>query len=177
MVKGSFQVALKSPAARIDQGEPKMKLVSSVFVMAALAAPAAGAWADELQPQGFTNADLNSGYACNLSGTLGASQVVGVAQFRPQGDGTFGAAALRLHVGRVGVCQYSLIPGTGTYNISPNGMGLAQATYTRQPKSSSECPATFPIHLAFATSDTTCDIATLDPGVFLGGNCKKQTNQ
>ena len=53
-----------------------------------------------LQPQDFTNANLNSGYACNLSGTLGGSQVVGVAQFRPQGDGTFGAAALRLHVGR-----------------------------------------------------------------------------
>src|SRR3954447_8663758 len=129
-----------------------MKQVVSVFVMAALAGPVIAAQANELQPQGFTNADLNSGYACNLSGTLGASQVVGVAQFRPQGDGTFGAAALRLHVGRVGVCQYSLKPGTGTYNISPNGMGLAQATYTRQPNSSSECPPTFPIHLAFATS-------------------------
>jgi hypothetical protein len=154
-----------------------MKQVVSVFVMAALAGPVVAAQANELQPQGFTNADLNSGYACNLSGTLGGSQVVGVAQFRPQGDGTFGAAALRLHVGRVGVCLYALKPGTGTYDISANGTGLAQATYSRQPKSASDCPAAFPIHLAFATSDTTCDIATLDPGVFLGGTCKKQTNQ
>ena len=49
-----------------------MKQVVSVFVMAALAGPVIAARANELQPQGFTNADLNSGYACNLSGTLGA---------------------------------------------------------------------------------------------------------
>jgi hypothetical protein len=34
----------------------------------------------------------------------------------------------------------------------------------------------FPISLAFATTGAggTCDIATLDPGVLLGGTCKKQ---
>jgi hypothetical protein len=102
---------------------------------------------------------------------------VGVAQFRPQGDGTFGAAVLGLNVGGLGVCLYALKPGTtGAYEVRPDGTGLAQVAYSLQPKSAKGCPAEFPIHLAFVTTGAggTCDIATLDPGVLLGGTCKKQ---
>jgi len=74
----------------------------------------------------------------------------------------------------IGVCRYSLKQGTGTYDLSANGTGLAQLTYSLQPKSAKDCPAVFPIHLAFVTSGTTCDIATLDTGVLLSGTCKKQ---
>jgi hypothetical protein len=153
-----------------------MKQVASAFAMAALVGLAAGAWADELQAQAYTNADLNGGYACELSGTLGSAGAVGVAQFRPQGDGTFGAAVLGLNVGGLGVCLYALNRGSGTYEMRPDGTGLAQATYSLQPKSAKGCPAEFPISLAFVTTGAggTCDIATLDPGVLLGGTCKKQ---
>jgi hypothetical protein len=152
-----------------------MKQVVSAFVVAALVGPTIGARADEPQPQGYTNADLNGGYACDVSGTLGRARAVGVAQFRPQGDGTFGAAVLGLNVGGLGVCLYSLNPG-GTYEVRPDGTGLAQVTYSRQPKSAKGCPTMFPIQLAFVTTGAggTCDIATLDPGVLLGGTCKKQ---
>jgi hypothetical protein len=153
-----------------------MRQVVSAFAMAALVGLAAGARADEPLPGGYTDADLNGGYACDLSGTLGRARAVGVAQFRPQGDGTFGAAVLGLNVGGLGVCLYSLIQSTGKYEVRPDGTGLAQATYSLQPKSAKGCPAEFPISLAFATTGAggTCDIATLDPGVLLGGTCKKQ---
>jgi hypothetical protein len=153
-----------------------MKQVVSAFAMAALGGLAAGAWADEPQAQAYTNADLDGGYACELSGTLGSAGAVGVAQFRPQGDGTFGAAVLGLNVGGLGVCLYALTPGTGTYEVRPDGTGLARATYAVQPGSAGGCPGVFPIHLAFATTGAggTCDIATLDPGILLGGTCKKQ---
>jgi hypothetical protein len=106
-----------------------MKQVASAFAMAALAGLAAGAWADEPRAQTYTDADLNGGYACELSGTLGSAGAVGVAQFRPLGDGTFGAAVLGLNVGGLGVCLYALTPGTGTYEVRPDGTGLARATY------------------------------------------------
>jgi hypothetical protein len=110
-----------------------------------------------------------------VSGTLGRARAVGVAQYRPQGDGTFSEAVLGLNVGGLGVCLYTLKPGTtGTYEVRPDGTGQAQLTYSLQPKSAKGCPAEFPISLAFVTSGTTCDIATLDPGVLLGGTCKKQ---
>jgi hypothetical protein len=153
-----------------------MKQVASAFAMAALAGLAAGARADEPQAQTYTDADLDGGYACEVSGTLGSAGAVGVAQFRPRGDGTFGAAVLGMNVGGLGVCLYSLNPGTGTYGVRPDGTGLAQATFSVQPGSAGGCPGVFPIHLAFATTGAggTCDIATLDPGVLLGGTCKKQ---
>jgi hypothetical protein len=154
-----------------------MKQAASAFAMAALVGLAVGARADEpQQPQGYTDADLNGGYACELSGTLGSAGAVGVAQFRPQGDGTFGAAVLGLNVGGLGVCLYALIPDTGKYEVRPDGTGQARATYAVQPGSAGGCPGVFPISLAFATTGAggTCDIATLDPGVLLGGTCKKQ---
>jgi hypothetical protein len=126
--------------------------------------------------QAYSCESSNGGYACDLSGTLGRARAVGVAQFRLQGDGTFGAAVLGLNVGGLGVCLYALTPGTGTYEVRPDGTGLARATYAVQPGSAGGCPGVFPIHLAFATTGAggTCDIATLDPGVLLGGTCKKQ---
>ena len=56
------------------------------------------------------------------------------------------------------------------------GTKRLQATYTLQPKSATGCPAVFLIHRAFVTTGAsgTCDIATLDPSVLLGGTCKKQ---
>jgi hypothetical protein len=151
-----------------------MKQVVSAFAMAALVGLAAGARADEPLPQGYTDADLNGGYACDVSGRLGGASAVGIAQYRPQGDGTFSGAALALNVGGLGVCHYSLSPGTGTYEVNPDGTGLARATYALQPGSAKRCPPVFPINLAFVTSGATCDIATLDKGVLLGGTCKKQ---
>jgi len=155
-----------------------MKQVSA-FVMAAIVGLAVSARADERHPDGYTNADINGGYGCNVSGTLARADTVGTAQYRPEGDGTFSEAVFTLHIRRIGVCQYSLEPGTGTYDVSANGTGLAQAIYSLQTGSAERCPAEFPSHIAFVcsgavTTADTCDIATLDTGVLLSGTCKKQ---
>jgi predicted carbohydrate-binding protein with CBM5 and CBM33 domain len=44
-----------------------MKQVVSAFVMAALVGLAVSAQADERQSHGYTNADINGGYGCNVS--------------------------------------------------------------------------------------------------------------
>ena len=156
-----------------------MKQVVSAFVMAALVGLAVSAWADERNPDGYTIADIDGGYGCNVSGMLARADAVGIAQYRPEGDGTFSEAVFTLHIDRIGVCPYSLEPGTGTYDVSANGTGLAQAIYSLQPDSARRCPAEFSSHIAFVcsgavTTADTCDIATLDTGVLLSGTCKKQ---
>jgi hypothetical protein len=152
-----------------------MKQLVSAFVMAALVGLAVSARADE----GYTNADIKGGYGCNVSGTLASADTVGIAQYHPQGDGTFSEAVFTLHIDGIGVCLYSLEPGTGTYDVSANGTGLAQAMYSLQPGSAKRCLAEFTLHIAFVcsgavTTADTCDIATLDTGVLLSGTCKKQ---
>jgi hypothetical protein len=157
-----------------------MKQVASAFVMAAVVGLTVSARADELAPSGYTNADINGGYGCNVSGTLaGAGTAVGIAQYRPQGNGTFSEAVFVLHLGGIGVCRYAMKPGTGKLEVSANGTGLAQAIYLLQPKSNKDCPAVFSSHIAFVCSGSvvtadTCDIASLDAGVLLSGTCKKQ---
>ena len=157
-----------------------MNKVVSTFVMAALVGVAVSAQADERRhPPGYTNADINGGYGCNVSGTLAGAGVVATAQYHPEGDGTFSESVFTLNIAGIGVCRYSLEPGTGTYDVSANGTGLAQAVYSRQPGSAMNCPAVFPSHISFVCSGAritanTCDIATLDPGVLLSGTCKKQ---
>jgi hypothetical protein len=159
--------------------KPKMKQVVSAFVMAALVGLAVSARADKRHPDGYTNADIKGGYGCNVSGTFASADAVGIAQYHPQGDGTFSEAVFTLHIDGIGVCLYSLEPGTGTYDVSANGTGLAQAMYSLQRGSAKGCPAEFPSHIAFVCSGAvitadTCDIATLDTGVLLSGTCKKQ---
>jgi hypothetical protein len=156
-----------------------MKQVVSAFVMAALVGLAVSAQADERQSHGYTNADINGGYGCNVSGTLARAGAVGTAQYHPQGDGTFSEAVFALHIGNIGVCQYALEPGTGTYDVSANGTGLAQAIYFLQTGSAERCPAELSSHITFVcsgavTTADTCDIATLDTGFLLSGTCKKQ---
>ena len=157
-----------------------MKQVVSAFVVAALVGITVSAWAqDDPQSQGYTNADINGGYGCNVSGTLSRADAVGIAQYHPEGDGTFSEAVFTLHIDRTGVCLYSMEPGTGTLDVSANGTGLAQAIYSLQTDSAQRCPAEFPSHIAFVCSGAiitadTCDIATLDTGVLLSGTCKKQ---
>jgi hypothetical protein len=158
---------------------PKMKQVVSAFVMAALAGLAVGARADERHPDGYTNADIDGGYGCNVSGTLARANAVGIALYRPEGDGTFSEAVFTLHIRGIGVCHYSMEPGTGTLDVSANGTGFAEAIYSLQTGSAERCAAEFSSHIAFVCSGAvitadTCDIATLDPGVFLSGTCKKQ---
>jgi hypothetical protein len=155
--------------------KPNMKQLVSAFVMAALVGLAVSARADE----GYTNADIKGGYGCNVSGTLASADTVGIAQYHPQGDGTFSEAVFTLHIDGIGVCRYEMEPGTGTYDVSANGTGLAQAMYSLQPGSAKRCPAEFSSHIAFVcsgavTTADTCDIATLDTGVLLSGTCKKQ---
>ncbi|MGA8381666.1 MAG: hypothetical protein WB710_11115 [Stellaceae bacterium] len=130
-------------------------------------------------PAAIPNADIKGGYGCNVSGNLSGADIVATAQFHPEGDGTFSESVFTLNIAGIGVCLYSLEPGTGTYNINPNATGLAQATYARQAGSAAACPAEFPSHLSFVCSGAEitanrCDIATLDTGVLLGGTCKKQ---
>jgi hypothetical protein len=157
----------------------KMKQVVSLFVMAALVGLAVSARADERHSNGYTNADIDGGYGCNVSGTLARAAAVGIAQYRPEGDGTFSEAVFTLHIRSIGVCQYTLEPGTGMYDVSANGTGLAQAIYSLQPGSAERCPAEFSSHISFVCSGSvttadTCDIATLDTSVLLSGTCKKQ---
>jgi hypothetical protein len=162
------------------KGKPKMKKIVSTFVVAALLGVVVSARADERRhPPGYTNADINGGYGCNVSGTLSGAGVVAIAQYHPEGDGTFSESVFTLNIAGIGVCQYSLEPGTGTYDVSANGTGVAQAVYSRQPGSAMNCPAVFNSHISFVCSGAkitadTCDIATLDPGVLLSGTCKKQ---
>ena len=156
-----------------------MKQVTSAFAMAALVGLAVGARADEPLPQGYTNADLNGGYGCNVSGKLAGAGAVGTAQCHFQGDGTISKAVFALHVGGIGVCQYALKPGTGRYGISANGTGLAQTIYSLQPGSAGRCPPVLSTHFTFVcsgavTTADTCDIASLDAGILLSGTCKKQ---
>jgi hypothetical protein len=47
-----------------------MKQLVSACVMAALVGLAVSARADAQQANGYTNADINGGYGCNVSGTL-----------------------------------------------------------------------------------------------------------
>jgi hypothetical protein len=156
----------------------KMNKVVSTFVIVALVGVAVSARAEERLP-GYTNVDINGGYGCNVSGTLAGAGVVATAQFHPEGNGTFSESVFTLNIAGINVCQYSMEPGTGTYDVSANGMGVAQALYSRQPGSAMSCPAEFPSHISFVCSGAritanTCDIATLDPGVLLSGTCKKQ---
>ena len=157
-----------------------MKQVVNAFAVAALVGITVSAWAaDERRPRGYTNADIRGGYGCNVSGTLARANAVGIAQYRPQGDGTFSESVFTLHIDRTGVCLYSMEPGTGTYDVNANGTGLAEAVYSLQTDSAQRCPAEFSSHIAFVCSGAvitadTCDIATLDNGVLLSGTCKKQ---
>ena len=157
-----------------------MNKIVNTFVVAALVGVAISARADERRhPSGYTNSDINGGYGCNVSGTLSGAGVVATAQYHPEGDGTFSESVFTLNIAGIGVCQYSLEPGTGTYDVSANGTGVAQAVYSRQPGSAMNCPTVFNSHISFVCSGAkitadTCDIATLDPGVLLSGTCKKQ---
>jgi hypothetical protein len=156
-----------------------LKQLVRAFVIAALLGLAVSARADERDPDGYTNADINGGYGCNVSGTLNRADAVGIAQYHPEGDGTFSEAFLTLHIRGIGVCQYSLEPGTGTLDVSANGIGFAEAIYSLQMGSAEPCPGEFSSHITFVCSGAvitadTCDIATLDPGVLLSGTCKKQ---
>jgi len=104
---------------------------------------------------------------------------VGTAQFNPQGDGKFNESVLLVQLDGVGVCSYSLVAGTGTYNINPNGTGLAQFDYALQTGSATGCPPAFSSHLTFVCSGlpitaSSCDIASLDAGILLSGVCRKQ---
>jgi hypothetical protein len=131
-----------------------MKKVVSTFVMAALVGVAVCAQADERgHPPGYTNADINGGYGCNVSGTLAGAGVVATAQYHPEGDGTFSESVFTLNIAGIGVCGYSLEPGTGSYDVSANGTGLAQAVYSRQSGSAMSCPAVFNSHLSFVCSE------------------------
>jgi hypothetical protein len=111
--------------------------------MAALVGLGVSAQGAERQSHGYTIADIKGGYGCNLIGTLGRAGAVGTAQCHFQGDGTLSESVLALHIGNIGVCQYSLEPGTGTYDVSANGTGLAQAIYSLQMGSAERCPAEF----------------------------------
>jgi hypothetical protein len=158
----------------------KMKYVASAFITTFLIGIAVTARADGQYPGGgYTNADIKGGYGCGVSGTLSGADIVGIAQFHPQGDGTFSASVFVLNIGGLGVCQYSLEKGTGTYDISANGTGVAQGTYSLQIGSAQSCPAEFATHLSFVCSGAAitannCAIAALDPGVLLKGTCQKQ---
>jgi hypothetical protein len=154
------------------------RLVSTLAVVVVLALTT-GARAGENGRKGYTNADIDGGYGCGVNGTLGGATTVGTAQFHPQGDGTFSESVLLVQLNGVGVCSYSLVAGTGTYDINPNGTGLAQFQYALQTGSATGCPSTFSSHLTFVCSGlpitaSTCDIATLDTGILLSGTCHKQ---
>src|SRR5271165_4918270 len=109
----------------------KIKYVASAFLTTFLIGAAVTARADGQYPRGdYTNADIKGGYGCGVSGTLAGADVVGIAQFHPQGNGTFSASVFVLNIDGLGVCQYLLEKGTGTYDINANGTGVAQATYS-----------------------------------------------
>lgn len=157
-----------------------MKKMAIPIVAVAFVALATTVRADDTDRdhRGYTNADLKGGYGCGVSGTLGGAPAVGTAQYHPQGDGTFSESVFTAQLNGVGICNYSLVKGTGLYNINPNGVGLAQFQYSLQEGSASSCPSTFSSHLSFVCSGedaNTCDLATLDSGVLLSGSCKKQS--
>lgn len=157
-----------------------MKPIVSMVVIFVLMSLTITARADGGRPGGgYTNADIKGGYGCGVSGALNGANTVGIAQFQPQGNGTFGASVFVVNIDGVGVCQYSLEKGTGTYDISANGTGVAQAAYSLQTGSAPNCPAEFSSHLSFVCSGpvvtaSTCNIASTDPGLLLHGTCTKQ---
>lgn len=157
-----------------------MKHIVGTLLMTAVVCLAITARADGRRPEGgYTNADIKGGYGCGVSGALSGAKTVGIAQFHPEGNGTFSASVFEVNIDGVGACQYSLEKGTGTYDVSANGVGSAQATYSLQTGSAPNCPAEFTSHLAFVCSGpvitaSTCNIAILDPGFLLHGICTKQ---
>ena len=157
-----------------------MKHIVGTFVMTGLVCFAVTARADARHPHGgYTNADIKGGYGCGVSGDLTGAKTVGIAQFHPEGNGTFSASVFLVNIDGVGVCQYSLERGSGTYDVSGNGVGSAQATYSLQTGSAPNCPAEFSSHIGFVCSGATitantCNIAILDPGFLLHGTCTKQ---
>jgi hypothetical protein len=132
----------------------------------------------------YNNADIFGGYGCGLSGSVSlggpATNVVGTAYFNPAGNGTFAASTITLNIGGVGTCNYSLVSGDGTYNISSNGTGLAQTLYNLQAGSATSCPPQFAGAFSFVCSEgqipLTCNVATVDAtgSNLLSGTCKKQ---
>lgn len=132
----------------------------------------------------YSNADIYGGYGCGLSGSVSlggpSTNVVGTAYFNPAGNGTFAASTITLNVGGVGTCNYSLVSGDGTYNINPNGTGLAQTLYSVQSGSATNCPPQFGGTFSFVCSEgqkpETCNVATVDAtgSSLLSGTCKKQ---
>jgi hypothetical protein len=125
---------------------PTMKKMAIPIVAVAFVALATTVRADDTDRdhRGYTNADIKGGYGCGVSGTLGGAPAVGTAQYHPQGDGTFSESVFTAQLNGVGICNYSLVKGTGLYNINPNGVGLAQFQYSLQEGSASSCPSTFP---------------------------------
>jgi hypothetical protein len=162
--------------------ETRVKHIVSTLVMAASIGLVVSAQADELgdrSSRGYTNADIKGGYGCGVSGVLTGADTVGIAQFHPEGNGTFSESVFVVNIDGVGVCQYSLEKGSGTYDVSANGTGFAQAIYSLQTGSAQNCPAEFSSHLSFVCSGaeitaSTCNIATLDPSLLLHGTCTKQ---
>jgi hypothetical protein len=132
----------------------------------------------------YSNADIYGGYGCGLSGSVAlggpSANVVGTAYFDPAGNGYFSASTITLNIGGVGTCNYSLVSGDGTYNINPNGTGLAQTLYNLQSGSATNCPPHFGGTLSFVCSEgqfpLTCNVATVDAtgSSLLSGTCKKQ---
>ena len=132
----------------------------------------------------YTNADVYGGYGCGLSGSVSlggpSTNVVGTAYFDPAGNGYFAASTITLNIGGVGTCNYSLVRGDGTYNISPTGTGLAQTLYNLQSGSAANCPPQFGGTFSFVCSEgqipLTCNVATVDANgsSLLSGTCKKQ---
>jgi hypothetical protein len=132
----------------------------------------------------YSNANIIGGYGCGLSGSVSlggpSANVVGTAYFDPAGNGTFTASTITLNVGGVGTCNYSLVSGDGTYNIHPNGTGLAVTLYNLQSGSATNCPGQFGGTFSFVCSEgqfpQTCNIATVDAtgSSLLSGTCKKQ---
>lgn len=157
-----------------------MKHIVGTFVMTAVVCLAITARADGRYPQrGYTNADINGGYGCGVSGALSGAKTVGIAQFHPEGNGQFSASVFEVNIDGIGVCDYSLEKGSGSYDVSANGVGTAQATYSLQPGSAQNCPDEFSSHIGFVCSGaaitaSTCNIAILDPGFLLHVTCTKQ---
>ena len=109
-----------------------MKYSIGLLALTMALAFASGALAHDNGHHGYANSDIKGGYGCGVNGSLGGATTVGTAQFHPQGDGTFSQSFLTVQVNGVGVCSYALVAGTGTYNINPNGTGLAQFQYAVQ---------------------------------------------
>jgi hypothetical protein len=159
-----------------------MKHLVSTLAMAAVLGLALGtARAQVASPfgnKGYTNADINGGYGCGITGTLGGASTVGTAQFHLNGAGDVTEGVFAVQINGLGVCDYALT--SGTYNIQPNGAGVAQFSFALEaPTSTTGCQPTFGSHLSFVCAGplitaSNCNIATLDPGILLSGPCTKQ---